>query len=191
MAGKADSEVRAMDTAWRVLSVLEPDEQRRILIWLINKLKLSGSVSLGATGPGAPTAYEPTSAPASSGSGAARLTPKQFMAQKKPKKDAERMTCLAYYLTKYRQAGHFKTKDLTDLNTNEAAGSSFSNSTVAVNSALRDQYLAPAGGHKKQITVRGEAMVEALPDLEKVDDALQEHPARRRKPSKTRRRKSA
>lgn len=189
MPGKADPEVSAMDTALNAFSSLESDQQKRVLIWLIDKLKLSGSVSWGTPAPGAPTVHLPSGAPVAPVSGAG-LTPKQFMAQKKPKTDAERITCLAYYLTNYRQTPHFKTKELTDLNTKEAAGTTFSNAAVAVSNATRDQYLSPAGGGKKQITVRGEAVVEALPDREKVEAALQEHAARRRKPSKAKRRKS-
>jgi hypothetical protein len=49
MPGKADSEVKAMETSLGALSGLEPDEQRRVLVWLIDKLKLSGSVSLQET----------------------------------------------------------------------------------------------------------------------------------------------
>jgi hypothetical protein len=191
MAGKADSEVKAMDAAWSALSPLEPDEQRRVLIWLIDKLKLSGSVSLGALSSGTPMTPKQPSATPTAGGSETELTPKQFMAQKKPKTDGERITCLAFYLTNYRQTQQFKTKDLTDLNTKEAAGPRFSNAAAAANNAMRDQYLAPAGGGQKQITIRGEALVNALPDREKVAAAMQEHPARRRKPSKARRRRSA
>ncbi len=189
MAGKANSEVQAMDVAWSALSGLAPDEQRRVLIWLIDKLKLSGSVSLGAPAPGAPTVRQPSGAPAGSGSEAG-LTPKRFMALKKPKTDAERITCLAYFLTHHRDTAQFKTKELTDLN-KEAAGPPFSNPTVAVNNAALSGYLAPAGGGKKQITVRGEAIVAALPDREKVKTALEENPVRRRRRAKPKRRKSA
>src|SRR5437899_5660927 len=38
-----------------------------------------------------------------------QLTPKQFMAQKKPENNYERVACLAYYLTNDRGAPHFKT----------------------------------------------------------------------------------
>jgi len=167
MAGKGNSEVSAMDTSLSALSGLESDEQRRVLTWLIDKLKLSGSVSMGTPAPGAPLVHPPSGTPTSTVL-AAGFTPKQFMAQKKPKTDAERITCLAYYLTNYRQTPHFKTRELTNLNTKEAAGTPFSNAAVAANNAIRDQYLSPAGGGKKQITVRGEAVVEALPDREKV-----------------------
>lgn len=182
MAEKADSEVSAMNTALSALSGLETDERRRVLLWLIDKLKLSGSVSLGTPAPGTtPVPLPPGSPPGDlSGTG---LTPKQFMKMKKPKSDAERITCLAYYLTHQRSTAQYKTKDLTTLNT-EAAGSPFSNAAVAVNNAALSVYLAAAGDGTKQITARGEALVEALPDREKVTAALDENPARKRKPKK-------
>lgn len=169
MAGKADSELKAMDVAWKALSGLQADEQRRVLVWLIDKLKLSESVSLGSPAPGAPPMRHASGAPAGTEAGAG-LTPKQFIAQKKPKTDAERITCLAHFMTYQRGTAQFKTKQLTDLN-KEAAGSPFSNPAVAVNNAALDHYLAPAGGGAKQITVRGEAVVDALPDREKVNTA--------------------
>jgi hypothetical protein len=42
-------------------------------------------------------------------------------------------------------------------------------------------YLAKAGGGKKQITILGEEVVEALPDREKVKAAIAEHRPKRRK----------
>ncbi len=186
MPGKADSEVKAMEAAWHAFSGLEPDEQKRVLVWLIDRLKLTGAISMGAPTPGTPPINLASGAPAGSGPGAG-LTPKQFMAQKKPKTDAERITCLAYLLTNHRATAQFKTKQLTDLN-KEAAGTPFSNPAVAVNNAALTHYLTAAGGGAKQITVRGEAVVEALPDRERVDAALAENPARRRKPKKTKRR---
>jgi hypothetical protein len=190
MPGKADSEVKAMDTALNALSPLDQDEQRRVLSWLTDKLKLSGSVSPGPPPLALPATPQQATVPPPPGGPGSGLTPKQFMAEKKPKTDAERITCLAYYMTNQRGTKEFKTNELTALN-KEGAGSPFSNAAVAANNAMRDQYMAPAGGGKEQITVRGEAVVEALPDRSKVQAALQERPARRRKPSKTKRRKSA
>src|SRR5258706_13125530 len=57
-------------------------------------------------------------------------SPKVFMANKRPKTDMERITCLAFYLTHSRGVQYFKTRDLTDLN-KEAAQPQLSNPTVA------------------------------------------------------------
>jgi hypothetical protein len=70
----------------------------------------------------------------------------------------------------------FKTADLTKLN-REAAQPLIGNPAQAVDNATKiSQYLTQAGGGKKQITPRGEAVVDALPDREKVKAALIEIP---------------
>jgi hypothetical protein len=108
------------------------------------------------------------------------LTPKQFMAQKKPGNNYERVACLAYYLTNYRDTSHFKTADINKLNTDSAHH--FTNAALFVEHATNTyHYLSAAGGGKKQITVLGEAVVEALPDRDSVKTAIAEYkPARRR-----------
>jgi hypothetical protein len=121
------------------------------------------------------------------GSGASRsaatgaLTPKQFVGQKKPDSNYERVACLAYYLTHNRDTPHFKTSDITKLNTESAHH--FSNPALFVRHATSTyRYLSAAGGGKKQITLLGEAIVEAMPDRTKVAEAIAEHkPTRKRK----------
>jgi hypothetical protein len=61
-------------------------------------------------------------------------TPKEFMAEKQPLKDVERVACLGYFLAHYRDQAHFKTIDLTKLNT-EAAQKTMSNPAQAVKNA--------------------------------------------------------
>lgn len=102
------------------------------------------------------------------------MDPKTFMATKKPLSDVERITCLAYYLSRYRGVAQFKTRELTDLNT-EASQPRFSNSAVAARNAVQQQYLSLAGGGRKQITTRGEAVISALPDRDQVKKALEEN----------------
>lgn len=103
------------------------------------------------------------------------VTAKQFMAEKQPKSDMERLTCLAYYLTHNKQVITFKTVELTHLNV-EAAQPKLSNASATARNAVDQQYLALAGGGKKQITQRGEALVNALPDRNAVKEALTQHP---------------
>lgn len=126
---------------------------------------------------GEPPSQQPNAVGASP---SAEVTPKQFMAEKRPKTDMQRVACLAFYLTRHRATQYFKTRDLTELN-KEAAQPQMSNATVAVRNATNHQYLALAGGGSKQITARGEAMVAALPDHEKVKAALEQHPLAGRK----------
>ncbi|MGH9612657.1 MAG: hypothetical protein ACRD4P_06220 [Bryobacteraceae bacterium] len=168
MAAKPDNEVKAMEAAFNALASLNPDERRRVLVWLWEKLEV---------GVGQPASFQPlAAAPAvalASGhtapAGAAgNFTAKAFVAQKDPRTDAERVTCLAYYLTHYKATPRFKTKQLAAANL-EAAQPKFSNPAVAVMNAAGSKYLSPAGGGDKQITVWGEKLVDALPDREKVN----------------------
>ena len=123
----------------------------------------------------------PSGTPPSSGS-LHGSNPKQFMATKRPATDMERVTCLAYFLTHERNTAAFKTKELTELN-REAAQPKLSNASATARNAVSDGYLAAAGGGQKQITARGDALVEALPIRDQVKEALEKYPkARRRKP---------
>jgi hypothetical protein len=107
------------------------------------------------------------------------MSPKQFVAEKQPKTDVERVACLAYYLTHYRNTPHFKTLDISKLNT-EAAQIKFSNPTVAVDNATRANYLVPATKGNKQLGVLGEQFVQALPDREKAKNVMAQARPRRK-----------
>ncbi len=101
-------------------------------------------------------------------------SPKQFIFEKQPRTDVERMACLAYYLTHYRDTPHFKTVELTKLNT-EAAQSKFSNPSVTAANALKCGYLAEADRGKRQLAAAGERYVEALPDRATASGAMKQH----------------
>jgi len=115
----------------------------------------------------------------------AKLSPKQFMTIRKPTSDVERITCLAYYLTHFKETTTFKTIDLTHLNI-EATQPRMTNPTVAAKNAVAAQYLVLAGSSKRQLGPRGEAVVKALPDRSKVTAALEEYPLHGRKKAKKR-----
>lgn len=106
-------------------------------------------------------------------------TPKTFLLEKKPQTDVERIACLAYYLTHYRDQTAFKTLDLSKLNT-EAAQIKFANAAKAVDNASRANFLIAAGQGKKQISAIGELYVQALPDRAAARQAAIE--VRRRRP---------
>jgi hypothetical protein len=97
----------------------------------------------------------------------ADLSPKQFLIEKQPGTDIERVACLAFYLTHYRSTPHFKTLDISKLNT-EAAQVKFSNPAFAVDNATKRGFLVPAIKGMKQLGVLGERFVNALPDREKA-----------------------
>jgi hypothetical protein len=105
-------------------------------------------------------------------------SPKQFLHEKQPRTDVERVACLAFYLTHYRDAPQFTTLDISKLNT-EAAQRKLTNATVAVNNASQYGYLVPAGKGMKQISAEGERYVQALPDYEAAKEVMAN--ARRRR----------
>jgi hypothetical protein len=99
------------------------------------------------------------------------LSPKEFILKKQPRSDVERVACLAYYLAHYRDQPHFKTFDISQINT-EAAQTKLSNPAQTVINATNYGYLAPAIKGMKQLSAAGEMYVEALPDREAANAAL-------------------
>ena len=110
------------------------------------------------------------------------LGPKDFLFQKKPKTDMERVACLAYYLTHYRNIAHFRTTDISKLNT-EAAQIKFSNASNSVNNAAKSGFLVPAAKGLRQLSAPGEKFVDALPDHATAKKLMSEVRPRRRKKS--------
>lgn len=94
------------------------------------------------------------------------LSAKEFIFEKDPTTEVERIAALGYYLTHYQDTPHFKTVDLSRLNT-EAAQRKLSNPTVAANNAMRDGFFvqAPKAGYK-QLSAMGERFVQLLPNRE-------------------------
>jgi hypothetical protein len=99
------------------------------------------------------------------------ISPKEFLLQKEPRTDVERVACLAYYLTHLRNTPHFKTADITQLNT-EAAQPRFANTAQSVENATKMGYLVPAIKGHKQLGAMGEQFVRALPDRDAAKEAI-------------------
>lgn len=116
----------------------------------------------------------------------ATISPKHFLHEKQPKTDIERVACLAYYLAHYLDVPHFKTIDISRLNT-EAAQLKFSNPAYTVVNAANSGLLAPAGKGNKQISAIGERFVDALPNRDDAKAVLagMRSARRRRKSSNT------
>jgi hypothetical protein len=111
------------------------------------------------------------------------MSPKDFMFQKSPQTDVDRVACLAYFLTHYRDNGHFKTTDISLLNT-EAAQMKLSNTAYAVVNATNAGLLVPAGKGAKQLSAAGEKYVELLPDRPAAKESLAAYRSRRRRKAK-------
>lgn len=170
------NELKAMQEAYTALEPLDADGRTRAVRWLVDALGIDRN-GFGGDRNGTGNLNEP---PVDTGSGQAP-TPREFIAQKKPTTSVERLACLGYYLSHYRNKTKFKTNDLTSLNT-EAAAPRFGNATRDVDNADRASgYLVSAGAGVKQLTVRGEALVLALPNRDAVKQALAEHPHKRKK----------
>ena len=108
-------------------------------------------------------------------------SPKDFLFQKQPNTDIERVACLAYYLAHYRSTRHFKTADISKLNT-EAAQNAFANASKTVNNATQAGFLAPVSPGMKQLSAPGERYVDQLPDQAAAKAVMQ-----KRRPKRARR----
>ena len=176
--GKEDAKVvEAFNAVIRVLNPLDDEIRSRVLRLVLTFFQGNSnqiSATVGVVEDTSKSAH--ISRPQFSDEN--KPTPKEFLFQKQPKTDVERMACLAYYLTHFRDMPHFKNLDLAKLNT-EAAQTKFSNAAYAANNATNSGYLAPAPKGQRQITAAGELFVVALPDREAARQAISQ--ARRRK----------
>lgn len=169
-----DTEFVALRTVIEVLQDLDPAARRRIFDAAATFLQI-GAEGVGATSVpvrGAlptPPPSERHSYPAFSEDTA--MSVKEFMLQKQPRSDVERIAVLAFYLTHYLSTPHFKTLDLSKLNT-EAAQPKFSNAANSVSNAVKTRYLVPSTKGSKQISAAGEQFVRALPDRDAARQAM-------------------
>ncbi len=171
----------AFSTIVEILKQLEPDVQRRVVHSVEAFLGVSSQ---------APVNNNRSETSSSLGTSTVQrfsadrtLSAKAFLLDKHPLTDVERVACLAYYLTYYRETPHFKTLDIANLNT-EAAQPKFANTAVAVDNARARGYLVPATKGNKQISAAGEKFVELLPDRDAARKAIQNFRPRRSKKQK-------
>lgn len=179
------TETEAMQQALEALETLPKEDLPRVFSWLTSKL---GNPAMTVPSNLLPSdSQQIVPLPGSHSSASHNMSAKAFLAMKKPKTDVERVACLAYYLSHHKNIASYKTSDISELN-KEAAQPVFSNTAFAVEHATKqNKYLAPVGQGAKQITTLGEAVVDVLPDREKVKKALEEHSyraSRKRKANK-------
>ncbi len=180
---KMATEIQALSSVLSALDGLGAEDQTWVLDTAASRLSLKMG-HRGTRTPGSPRAFSPPQTGGAGNGGTAR----EFVRAKNPRNDVQRIACLAYYLTRYRDTPTFKSRDLTTLNT-EAAGPRFNVSRAANNATNQNRYLAAAGSGQKQITPLGEEVVNALPDQTAAAAAEAEGRPRRR--SGKGRRKSA
>ena len=161
-ARKAQEELQALQIVISALNKLPQQSRKRIISSVMTFLDLGSS---SGAGPIPHTSETPISRERSypAFSDLTSLSPKEFMLEKQPRSDVERIACLAYYLTHYRDLPHFKTLDLSKLNT-EAAQPKFSNAAYASNNAVKRGFLVPSSMGNRQLSAVGEQVVRALPD---------------------------
>jgi|SRR3972149_8882221 len=113
------------------------------------------------------------------------ISVKEFMLEKEPQTDVEKIACLAYYLTHYKNQEEFKTLDLSGLNT-EAAQIKFANPAVAVDHATRHaHFLVATQKGLKKISAIGELYVQALPNRDEAKEVVaKSKPKRKSKKNK-------
>lgn len=139
---------------------------------------MPSNASLAETGTGRPVGHR--SPPPAKKASREQPSPKDFMLQKQPNTDVERVACLAYYLTRHRGAKHFKTIDISKLNT-EAGQRKFSNPAKSVNNATQAGFLARVSRGLKRLPAEGERYVDQLPDRAGAKAAFRARKARRQR----------
>jgi hypothetical protein len=170
-------DVEALSTIVSILKGLDDEAQKRVLTSVEAFLGISSRQQLGVRlSEVANSSSSPSSMP-SSFSTDRTISPKEFVRDKNPATDVDRVACLAYYLTHFRALPHFKTLDISSLNV-EAAQPKFSSASVAVDNARAKGLLVPSTKGNKQLSAAGERYVELLPDK---DAAMQVLQAKRKK----------
>ncbi len=189
---KGTADLKAFSIIVEALSPLDPADRTRLLETI--------SHFFGVPSVAQPQAFTPHHEEFRSGPSHAAPTrvgpfstdrsdsPKEFLLQKQPKTDVERVACIAYYLTHFRETPHFRALDISKLNT-DAAQPKFSNANYTLQNAMAMGYLAPATKGNKQLSAAGERFVQLLPDREAARAAMNSVRKRRVKRNSTKSRK--
>jgi hypothetical protein len=175
---QSDSAASALRHIVTLLESLSKDDRTRVMASVAAFFQLPSTLARfsGPTDTGSPTSSV-HSLPKFSQDRA--VSPKQFMLEKAPSSDIDRVACLAFYLAHYRDTAEFLTGDISTLNT-EAAQVRLSNPSYSVKNAIRAGLVTMSANGKRQLTAAGEQYVMALPDRDQARDVLQRYARRRR-----------
>jgi hypothetical protein len=175
-AGTSSDEFEALQAVVAALRNLDQAARHRILESSATFLGISPVSSRGGDAQGGISAS--VAGPSNSGSTSrapfsedTSMSAKDFLMEKAPKTDVERVACLAYYLTHYKGTPHFKTLDISQLNT-EAAQPKFSNAGYSTNNALKLGYIVSSTKGHRQLSALGERFVQVLPDRKAAKEVL-------------------
>jgi hypothetical protein len=162
-------EFQAIQVSLEALEPLDQAQRQFAVAMILSRLGMGGTAGVAPiAGVTSSTAGAVSAGPA----GLSGIGVKEFLKQKAPTTDLERFICLAYYLTHTMEMPSFTTREITKLNA-DAHGVDFSNAAAtAMNAVKQSKYLSSAGGGKKRITTRGEAVVDAMPDRAKVKEVI-------------------
>lgn len=172
--GASQNEFQALQAVIGALQPLEPEARNRILESAATFLGIAAVHSKPREYGQSLTSGTSYSAPVNARAPFSEdtdMSPKDFLMEKTPKTDVERIACLAYYLTHYRATPHFKTLDISTLNT-EAAQPKFSNTAYSTNNAVKLNYIVPSTKGHRQLSALGERFVQALPDRNAAKEVL-------------------
>jgi hypothetical protein len=172
---KKSDELKILQTLLSALTPVDKETRLRLLETVATFLQIDG-VRFGKAGTvdlrdfvtstsnaHGSAASDASRSPAGPFSNRPEISSKEFLLDKDPHSDVEKVACLAFYLTHYRNTPEFKTLDISKLNT-ESAQVKFSNAAMAVDNATKLGFLVPASKGMKQLGALGEQFVRVLPD---------------------------
>jgi hypothetical protein len=179
-AATATDAADMIHTILKGLSGMDEADQQRVLSTVNAYFRYSPT----ALAPGTTTQGEGGGQGRAAGAGAGQqrtdqqFTPEEFLEEKRPQTDVERVVCLGYYIIVHRREQGFKTKDLTALN-NEANQPKIGNPTEATKNAYKSHLLVQAGQGQRKLSTYGRKYVEALPDRDAARALKADLPKRR------------
>jgi hypothetical protein len=167
-------DVEALTKIVSILKGLDDEARKRVLATVSTFMGISVQETRQSHQPLLFSAQQPLASTATSDSSFSTdrtMSPKDFLRDKKPTSDVDRVACLAYYLTHYRDNPHFKTVDISALNV-EAAQPKFTNASVSVDNARAKGLIVASIKGKKQLSAKGESYVDLLPDANAAKSSL-------------------
>jgi len=187
---KSPAEIDALGKILQILEALDERARNRILNTVDTFFGRRGASDPGELVSGVSTSKVDEGKPYSEVQFSKQTppSPKAFLLEKQPQTDVERVACLAFYLAHFRDMPHFKTVDISKLNS-EAAQLKLSNTAYAVSNAKTAGYITGATKGSAQISAAGERFVLALPDRERAKSDMAAATFGRRGKSRQARRK--